>query len=474
MDADTVAVTYAPGTWAAAAGPGCWLLADAPASDAAVASFVARMAEGLDGPNLLAALADSGLIGLDSFAVVVAGAPGLALVRGAAHVEIADESSDVWTVDADGAATWVEAKLPEHAQTVTLATGIDALTGALSSGQEQLGTEIVTADLLVVDGTPRTEPAAEPLEPEPEFAPELEPEREVEVEGDVGELAAWAGSGTDDESAPDSFGEAVTAADAAEAAGAAGADDPHDAAGAVGVTPVGEFGESGVIDDPPRPSALPPRPPMPPGPPPAAAPDLDVPARPAAPPPPTYAPDLEIDPTPTDLLRLGGRRESVAPVPPTGRPDAAELLPTVLCPLGHASPPGTTTCPRCGSELAEQQPTPLPRPAMGALVLASGETVGVDRGVLVGRTPSWPGAAEDRPHLVQLTSPLGDISRNHLEVTLRGWDVVATDLGSMNGTTVTGTDGGTRELIAGEAAVLADGDRITIADGVDLLYRREP
>jgi hypothetical protein len=427
MGADVV-VTYAPGSWAAAAGPGCWLLADAPVADAAVGAFVALMAGGLDGPGLLAALADSGLVSLDSFAVVVAGRPGVALARGAAHVEIADANGDVWTVDSEGASTWVEARLPDEALTVTLATGRDALADAASSGQQEMGGDPVAADLLVVDWTP----------PEPE--PETETETESEIET--------------------------------------------------------ESGESGVLDDPPRPPALPPRPSLPPTalpdlvptappglPPTAAWPDLPptaapadtVPMRPAVPPapPPPYDPGPEVDPTPTDVLRVGGRREGAAPVAPTGRPDPAELLPTVLCPLGHANPPDTATCPRCGSEIAAQQPTPLPRAPMGVLELASGETVAVDRGVLVGRMPSWPGAAEDRPHLVQLTSPLGDISRTHLEVTLRGWDVVAVDLGSMNGTTVTGLDGGERELTAGDATVLADGDTLTIAEGVELRYRRE-
>ncbi len=473
-------VTYAPGDWVAAAGPDCWLLADAPASDPAVVGFVALMAAGIEQAGLLAALAGSGLVGLDSFAVavVVAGEPGLALARGAAHVEIVDEGGDVWTVDAEGAATWVEARLPESALTVTLATGPGALADAASSDRQQIGGEPVGADLLVVDRSAQPEP--EP-QPESEPHPEVEPDGDAPaIQGDAGELAAWADSAVD---------EVVEVSESGVASGDAEASGGAEASGDAEVREVGEFGEAGVFVEPPRPSALPPRPPPPPAalpptaPPPvssspssSAAPPAGVPARPAAPPPATYAPDPEGDPTPTDRLRLGGRREGRedrVPVPPTGRPDPAELLPTVLCPLGHAHPPDVTTCPRCGSQVAAQQSTPLPRPPMGVLELASGETVAVDRGVLIGRTPSWPGAPEDRPHLVQLSSALGDISRNHLEVTLRGWDVVATDLGSMNGTSVTAADGGRRELTAGEAVVLADGDVLTIAEGVTVRYRRE-
>jgi pSer/pThr/pTyr-binding forkhead associated (FHA) protein len=73
------------------------------------------------------------------------------------------------------------------------------------------------------------------------------------------------------------------------------------------------------------------------------------------------------------------------------------------------------------------------------LRLSTGDRVSLDRGVLLGRSPR---VAEDlspqeRPHQVRLPSPENDISRNHVEVVLDGWQVLVRDLGSTNGTLVT-------------------------------------
>jgi hypothetical protein len=58
--------------------------------------------------------------------------------------------------------------------------------------------------------------------------------------------------------------------------------------------------------------------------------------------------------------------------------------------------------------------------------------------VLLGRAPKVNAelSAAERPHLVRVTSPQNDISRNHVEIVLEGWHVLIRDLGSTNGTTV--------------------------------------
>jgi FHA domain len=75
---------------------------------------------------------------------------------------------------------------------------------------------------------------------------------------------------------------------------------------------------------------------------------------------------------------------------------------------------------------------------MGTLRLSTGVVVSLDRSVLLGRAPKARGATTGShgPHLLRLDSRANDISRNHVEVFVRGRHVMVRDLGSTNGTTV--------------------------------------
>jgi pSer/pThr/pTyr-binding forkhead associated (FHA) protein len=75
---------------------------------------------------------------------------------------------------------------------------------------------------------------------------------------------------------------------------------------------------------------------------------------------------------------------------------------------------------------------------LGVLRLSTGDAITLDRGVLMGRSPSPTRlVGAERPHLVRIPSPDKQISRNHLEIRLDGWHVLVTDLKSTNGTLVT-------------------------------------
>ncbi|MCB9373681.1 MAG: TSUP family transporter [Microthrixaceae bacterium] len=100
-----------------------------------------------------------------------------------------------------------------------------------------------------------------------------------------------------------------------------------------------------------------------------------------------------------------------------------------------------------------------PRPHLGVLCADDGSSHPLGRDLLVGRDPS-------RHHLVGegLAVPLvlddesGALSRAHLLVTLRGWDIRAADLGSSNGTWLQAPGGGPwTRLPVGEAVTLASG-----------------
>jgi hypothetical protein len=114
--------------------------------------------------------------------------------------------------------------------------------------------------------------------------------------------------------------------------------------------------------------------------------------------------------------------------------------PTVLavsCPLGHLTPPVAPQCRVCHQRVAPQEPRRVDRPSLGGLRLPTGEVVPLDRGVILGRKPAPAEDSTDWPHLVHLPADHSFVSRRHLQVELDGWDVVARDLDSRGGTTIT-------------------------------------
>ena len=155
------------------------------------------------------------------------------------------------------------------------------------------------------------------------------------------------------------------------------------------------------------------------------------------------------------------------------KPDwAGPLVPALICPSGHANPPSEALCRQCGVPLPNDAVV-VPRPVLGALRLSTGDVVTLDRGVVMGRDPRANAAgadAEERPHLVQLPSAGGDISRNHLRVTLDGWHVLVTDLRSTNGTLVALPGRDPEQLRPDEPVPIRPGTVVTLADGIDFRY----
>lgn len=91
---------------------------------------------------------------------------------------------------------------------------------------------------------------------------------------------------------------------------------------------------------------------------------------------------------------------------------------------------------------------------------------------MIGRRPRASRvSADDVPQLVTVPSPQQDISRSHVELRLEGWHVVATDLGTTNGTTLIRPGTEPVRLRAGEGVVLGEGDQLDLGDGVRLMMR---
>ena len=154
--------------------------------------------------------------------------------------------------------------------------------------------------------------------------------------------------------------------------------------------------------------------------------------------------------------------------------NAAIGLPTVAavrCLAGHLNPPQAKRCRVCPQTVPAQQETQVPRPVLGVLRLSTGEDIPLDRDVLLGRQPKPPSQNTDKQHVLRLPSPGKDISRNHLQIRLLGWRVVATDLGSTNGTTIRPPDGSPAEALPpGGTRVIEPGAEVTLAGVVSFIY----
>ena len=120
-----------------------------------------------------------------------------------------------------------------------------------------------------------------------------------------------------------------------------------------------------------------------------------------------------------------------------------------------------------------QPPAPdvVARP-VARLVFSSGETVEVDRTVLVGRAPEAQRASSENPRLVTVPSPQQEISSTHLEVRAgSGVDhgsAVVTDLGSTNGTVLVQPGLAPEDLQPGITVQLIPGAIIDLGDGVTI------
>lgn len=178
------------------------------------------------------------------------------------------------------------------------------------------------------------------------------------------------------------------------------------------------------------------------------------------PPSPFAAPDADADPT-----------GPVSPAPPVMPPAPGDHDHDGMTRAGGWDP----------GELARQHPGipgQPPAPSVTArpvarLAFSSGETVDVDRAILVGRAPEARRfTSTEQPRLVTVPSPHQEISSTHLEIRPgSGADhgsAVVTDMGSTNGTVVVQPGLPPEDLKAGIAVQLIPGAIIDLGDGVSI------
>ncbi|MET9329413.1 FHA domain-containing protein [Tsukamurella sp. NPDC003166] len=115
------------------------------------------------------------------------------------------------------------------------------------------------------------------------------------------------------------------------------------------------------------------------------------------------------------------------------------------CAFGHLNSPVAAYCTRCGALVDRRAPLETgPRPPLGLLVADDGTAFVVDGDMVLGRDPaayvaqragrSFDGAGRLLPIVLQ--DRTGALSRAHLEIRIDGWQLLAVDVGSANGTWV--------------------------------------
>ncbi|MCL2736392.1 MAG: FHA domain-containing protein [Propionibacteriaceae bacterium] len=155
--------------------------------------------------------------------------------------------------------------------------------------------------------------------------------------------------------------------------------------------------------------------------------------------------------------------------PRSSRPET--MVVAVTCPDGHLTPAYVGTCRTCGKPIPPQEPHVTERPSLGVLRLSNGDSVVLDRGAILGRSPHPPNdGASEQPNLVRLDDPTKGISSQHCEVSLDFWHVLVTDLGSTNGTEVILPGQAPIRLTPHDAMTIEPGTKVVLAEIQDFVF----
>ncbi len=150
------------------------------------------------------------------------------------------------------------------------------------------------------------------------------------------------------------------------------------------------------------------------------------------------------------------------PVAP--RQGTDNLVLAVVCSFAHPNPPGSPRCRRCGQPVDNANPRLVHKPVMAQLITAGGARIELTDTVLIGRAPAAQ-AGDGNPILLPVPSPNSDISRTHLKVAVKDWDIVATDLHSTNGTMLVRPGQAPVRMMPGTPVTVEPGTILDLGDG---------
>lgn len=416
---------------------------------------------------VLDALISSGIRGLPGFVLVAnSGGNATVVLRGAARAVFVAGGDEVTLEGAPGT-TWVERSLTEvSSMTITVGDDGDGEDFVVAGGLVRIGRldqpPYAPEPSMTDQPAPSMGAAPPPAEAPADSPPPVPVPAVAPPAPDAGESTVAMSSFSFDDEEP-----------AAEPPRGPMTPPPaeHDHPFAA---PPGAPGPAG--GPPPPPPAPPPAGPVP-GlpdfpPPPVAAPPPSAP--PTFPPPPATTPPAPADadwapgswtPEPPEPPAFGG---PVMPPPPSNVETPTEQFPAAGMP------------PESGGDLQwdpGQYGPPPPAPAadrpVARLTFSHGESIDVDRVVLIGRAPEARRfGPEEQPRLVTVPSPNHEISSTHLEVRPgTGADqgsAVVTDMGSTNGTVLVQPGMPAEDLQAGLAVPLSPGAIIDLGDGLTI------
>ena len=157
-------------------------------------------------------------------------------------------------------------------------------------------------------------------------------------------------------------------------------------------------------------------------------------------------------------------------------PDAIRIVLSAVCPQGHPNPTNYTVCRVCGAELNRPAKS-VACPPLGRVVTSGGESIELNRPLLVGRNPvadDIASVAEVPLRPLTVASPNQLVSRNHILIDLDAWSVLAQDLGNCNGTVLNRQNEAPVRLSSATPVLLRSGDVLDLGDGQTLAFENLP
>ena len=157
-------------------------------------------------------------------------------------------------------------------------------------------------------------------------------------------------------------------------------------------------------------------------------------------------------------------------------PDAIRIVLSAVCPQGHPNPTNYTVCRVCGAELNRPAKS-VACPPLGRVVTSGGESIELNRPLLVGRNPvadDITSVAEVPLRPLTVASPNQLVSRNHILIDLDAWSVLAQDLGNCNGTVLNRQNEAPVRLSSANPVLLRSGDVLDLGDGQTLVFENLP